>query len=338
MDTMVKSIHKALLIFLFSFQIGCSVSTQITLEPSISIPTSTPTPERKLQLTFVVTNSIYAIDVGCLDAPEPCFSTPKKLLDIESVGLKNSWSPDGMRVAFGWGEIYIADWEGEDQKNITNTSDFNTWPIWSTDGNHIVYESKSSNGQFTFFMASLDGSGIRQLLTSMKEPLNPTFPELSPNGAKIVFDARPVSDPQVFLPPKQIFVSNLDGSALNQITYTITDPSFTPPNNITPSFSPDGKYILFNRFTNYADIEPAGLSDIYTLDLETKKETRLNSDDQRNMSLPVWSPVGNWIATVSYQNGNKDIYLIRADGTKVINVTKSQQDEDLPAWRYFTTP
>ena len=49
---------------------------------------------------------------------------------------------------------------------------------------------------------------------------------------------------------------------------------------------------------------------------------------------PVWSPDGSSIAFVSYREGNGEIFVMQADGTKPVNVsTLPQTDEFQPAWR-----
>ena len=57
------------------------------------------------------------------------------------------WSPDGTKIAFSSdrdynGEIYIMDIDGSNQKNITNTSNFDeSDPSWSPDGTKIAITS-----------------------------------------------------------------------------------------------------------------------------------------------------------------------------------------------------
>ena len=58
-----------------------------------------------------------------------------------------SWSPDGTKIAFSSdrdynGEIYIMDIDGSNQKNITNTTNFDeSDPSWSPDGTKIAITS-----------------------------------------------------------------------------------------------------------------------------------------------------------------------------------------------------
>jgi len=47
---------------------------------------------------------------------------------------------------------------------------------------------------------------------------------------------------------------------------------------------------------------------------------------------PSWSPDGKSIAFHSSRNGNRDIYVMRADGTAVQQVTSDQAQERYPDW------
>ncbi|MFT5423369.1 MAG: Tol biopolymer transport system component [Phycisphaerales bacterium] len=71
----------------------------------------------------------------------------------------------------------------------------------------------------------------------------------------------------------------------------------------SPSFSPDGTRIAFDRTVE------ATAGDIAVLDLETGVETML-SRDQSNESSPHWSRDGKWV----YFFRGQDIYKVRSDG------------------------
>ena len=53
--------------------------------------------------------------------------------------------------------------------------------------------------------------------------------------------------------------------------------------------------------------------------------------------LPAWSPDGRSIAFVSERDGNREIYIMRADGSSQIRLTDNPGDDMYPAWRPETT-
>ncbi|MBW2187986.1 MAG: PD40 domain-containing protein [Deltaproteobacteria bacterium] len=46
----------------------------------------------------------------------------------------------------------------------------------------------------------------------------------------------------------------------------------------------------------------------------------------------TWSPDGNWIAFTSDRDGNRDIYIMTADGQNVMQVTTNPFDDSRPSW------
>ena len=47
---------------------------------------------------------------------------------------------------------------------------------------------------------------------------------------------------------------------------------------------------------------------------------------------PGWSPDGKKITFVSDREGNDDIYVMDADGTNIVNITKHEDDDWTPDW------
>jgi TolB protein len=48
--------------------------------------------------------------------------------------------------------------------------------------------------------------------------------------------------------------------------------------------------------------------------------------------MPNWSPDDNQIVFVSNREGNKDVYIMNADGSEVINLTNHPADDWHPSW------
>ena len=47
---------------------------------------------------------------------------------------------------------------------------------------------------------------------------------------------------------------------------------------------------------------------------------------------PTWSPDGRKIAFLSDRDGTREVYVMNADGTGQLNVTRSPANEDWLAW------
>ncbi len=108
-------------------------------------------------------------------------------------GVSGNFSPamsrDGKRLAFhanrdGNMEIYTANADGSDVRNLTNNPASDTTPDWSPDGSKIVFSSDRS-GEYQLYTMNSDGSDA-QLLFERKEFFN-FRPRYSPDGKLILF-------------------------------------------------------------------------------------------------------------------------------------------------------
>jgi Tol biopolymer transport system component len=72
-----------------------------------------------------------------------------------------------------------------------------------------------------------------------------------------------------------------------------------------------------------------GDNEIYLL---TANELRKLTDNSWSDEYPRWSPDGTRIAFTANHHGNFDIYVMNADGSGLIEITSSPNDELEPAW------
>jgi len=100
-----------------------------------------------------------------------------------------------------------------------------------------------------------------------------------------------------------------------------------------PALSFDGRQVAFNA----GDKDDQLTWEIYTLDIETKKETRLTSNHVLD-AHPDWSPDGSKIVFGSFKDagGNPartaDIYVMENDGSGLTQLTYSPFEDNDPEW------
>ncbi|MGH9799135.1 MAG: protein kinase domain-containing protein, partial [Blastocatellia bacterium] len=160
---------------------------------------------------------------------------------------KPSFSPDGNQIAFSWvGEagdntdIYIKEIGGEGMRRLTTHRGIDSDAVWSPDGRSIAFFRITEEGGAIYVMPSL--GGVERKLTDIS-PLRATQilqadMSWSPDGKLLAF-----ADRSSFDEPMGIVLLSLDTGERRKLTTPI--PNTT--GDYTPSFSPDGKTILFNR-------------------------------------------------------------------------------------------
>jgi TolB protein len=118
-----------------------------------------------------------------------------------------SWSPDGSKIAFRRmigdmnSEVFVANSDGTDVRNLSNHPAFDGWPAWSPDGKRIAFSS-NRNANYQIFIMNADGTDPHLLANTEGRA---TEPRWSPDGATIYFTVcKKVdfgSDCQIFVAP-----------------------------------------------------------------------------------------------------------------------------------------
>jgi Tol biopolymer transport system component len=214
-------------------------------------------------------------------------------------------SPQGDAIVFGavgegGRDLYRLDLATFRVTRIAATPEYEVAPAVSPDGKWVVYSAgRTGDRADHIFLRSLDGNMAKQLTS---EDANDADPAFSPDGSLIVF-ARDKTYNWGGLASNWdaggvLCVMNADGTGLRQIT---RDGSIA----IGPSFSPDGKTILY-----WSD---GGLHTIATDG--SQPPSRLGGPDWRDA---VYSPDGRSIAfSMGQYAPDLHIFVARADGTDV---------------------
>lgn len=99
-------------------------------------------------------------------------------------------SPDGTRIAFRRivgdmnSEVFVANADGSEARNLTDHPSYEGWPAWSPDGQRIAFAANRNGQDHQIFVMGADGSGVRLLADTHGRG---TSPKWSPDGRSIFF-------------------------------------------------------------------------------------------------------------------------------------------------------
>jgi Tol biopolymer transport system component len=198
-------------------------------------------------------------------------------------------------------DIFIANPDGSDLKQLTKTPGYDAEAVISADGKKIVFTSVR-NGDLDVYTMDADGSNVKQLTHELGYDGGPAF---SPDGTMIVYRAHHPKTAQEIKDYKDLLAQNLirptyleiwtmksDGSDKRQIT-DLGAASFAP------AFYPDGKRIIFS--SNVGSTGGMGNFELYGVDLDGKNLERITFTDGFD-GFPMFSPDGKKLVWISGRN------------------------------------
>lgn len=205
----------------------------------------------------------------------------------------------------GNSEIYMMDYDGKRVRRITNNSDIDVLPSWSTDNERVLYTSYRNNNPDLFMFHLYTG----------KTDL------VSTGGTNYCADWSPESDTIVYTSTKagnaEIYYRDMKTSKEKRLT-------FNRAIDTTASWSPNGKEIVFTS-------QRSGTPQIYIMDAEGTNVRRITHDGTYHDS-PAWSPDGTRIAYVSRIEGRFDIYIYNLKANTIAKMTEQSGRNENPTW------
>ena len=250
----------------------------------------------------------------------------------------------------GHKEIYLADFDGHNPKQFTDTGAITLFPAWSSDGHWLAYTDyrhgkpdlyirqirepqgtvialKGSNltpawvpGQFALAASlSHEGNPAVYLLTGNGKIIKKltdhwgidVSPTWSPDGRHIAFVSNRSGSPQ-------IYIKDVEAGRVRRLTY---EGNY----NTAPQWSPRGDYIAYTRLQREDGIN------VYVIRPEGGSSIQLTRNTGNNES-PTWSPDGSLIAFSSTREGPARIYVMNANGANQRRLLALQGDQTNPSW------
>lgn len=302
----------------------------------------------KISSFFLISAILFSLFINCSDNPV----STENFEELPTVPFPNnfrnlSWSPDGSKISFisSPGRIHMLDLESQNLVFLAQGSEFDRPVEWSPDGTKIAFTSEKGSFDNDISVININDLNLKHLTTSTAFEYDP---EWSPDGSQIVYLRTPhvsvmnsdgtnqrnitkgglanrlwptwssdgtkiayISD--IDGNNMQVYIINVDGSGNNRLT---DDFNWV----FDPTFSPDGKKILYSSETGISVIEIDGTNHINLFEGGIFSNNGLN-----------WSPDGSKILFSSSISGNPDVYIVNNDGTGLQNLTIDSDNFDFGA-------
>ncbi|MSQ03202.1 MAG: tolB protein precursor protein [Myxococcales bacterium] len=244
----------------------------------------------------------------------PFADAPPRALAPAAEFIRNpAWSSDGQSVVFessalSFRDLFVVPRDGGEAVRLTDAPGGSFDPIPSPDGTTITYAS-SRDGDLEIYAQVLDLGPTRRLTSVPGEDRRPAF---RPDGGRIGWLA--TRDGRA-----RVWTMAADGSdALPLLADT------RPVEHLDFAWSPDGIRVVLVE-----QASPTAL-DVVIVDAVRRRElARLTGGINEQ---PAWSPDGAWLVFSSTRSGDRDLWLVRPDGTDLRQLTTREGADWLPRW------
>ena len=251
---------------------------------------------------------LFVYDVASKKTSQPAISLSRnqvlgksKEFDVTSNISNFHVSPDGKKMAFvSRGELFVSDVDGKFVRQMPSQGERVSEVMWLKDNKTLIF-NQTLNGYLNWYSRSADGKGEVKQLTQDNR-----------NNRDISFNKDNT---------KAAYLSGRDEVRLMDLaslkSETIVKDEIWAFQNSSPTFSPDGKYVLFTAMRNFEQ-------DIFVYNLADKKTLNLTNTGVSEAS-PAWSPDGKYIYFSS--NRIKPAYPTGMENASLYRMALENYDE-----------
>jgi serine/threonine protein kinase len=241
---------------------------------------------------------------------------------VPGLAIGASFSPDGKQIIYssnrnGWFEIYTGPVsEAGSERQITTDGNQAMEPAWSPDGKTIAYHSVATHG---IWAIPVEGGTPRRISAFGSSPA------WSPDGRQLAFRSY---EPSSLAPSdwpgdgdSTIWLVGSDGSNLQQLTL----PRDPPGQHADPSWSPDGKRVIF---ASLSIITMGFRGALFTAEVATGQVKPVSVGEIGAAASPIFAPDGKGVyfaGRPSFAASNGVYYSDFTDHPKAVELCRTKQ-------------
>jgi Tol biopolymer transport system component len=247
--------------------------------------------------------------VAPLSAPEQA-----RRLTTDGEGLWDhrhpAWSPDGRTICYSaWRDLWMVPASGGAARRFTHEDAEDEYPVWSPGGAAVYFVSNRGGTRSLWRQSVAGGALVRVTRGAGAEDV----PTISRDGRRLAFLSG-VETSWVAL----VSMATGQVSRLEEGTRTAT-----------LAIGADDRSIVFES-------DLAGVSDLWSLSLRNDApagDPKRLTEQAGGCAVPRLSPDGRWIAYQRDLDGQRDIWVVPAEGGTPVNFTAHGGVNVEPAWR-----
>jgi Tol biopolymer transport system component len=322
----------------------------LTITPTAVAPTERPEAAPSRQIIFDNGPDIFVMNEDGSALTQLTFAE-----DVEGRSYGPACSPDGSQIIFirsfgiGADMLYVMNADGSNQELLADFAEIGSFSdlAWSPDGSQIGFRARAESDEdvdnwwLDIYVMDADGANLRRLTNQREMGFGASSgPAWSPDGSRIIFSTE-IRGSGFLMGEGGIYVMNADGSNLRRLVDPLvmgeewgemTVVGDTSRRFGSPSWSPDGSRIIFNKIIGEqgSRAEGGGGSEtqIFTVDANGDNLKQL-TDDVMSKKHPTWSPDGEWIVFEKEVDG---IVVINPDKLAGIEITSPVMWMWNPRW------
>ena len=269
-----------------------------------------------------------------------------KLTENTATDSRPAFSPEGTQIAFDSTrddgdpvadfDIYRMNAAGNGERQLTTDTRNDLEPYWFPNETKIAFRRDETGTNANIWVLTLndDGQSTEEQRRLTTNPASDIMPAVSPNGKLIAFASNRDGDYEIYVMKANIpeGPTNVPKKLTNN-TNTTTNPDAMLDWN--PDWSPSGKKIVFESKREVDD-------EIFVMNADGTGQKNLTNNIGISDIDPVFSPDGRKIAFERSNpsgidpSGNenfRDIFRMRVDGTRKVNLTENSSVEANPSWQ-----